>query len=70
MQDLQDTFPWCKKHLPSDKDKCRRVLECIILVHNFWTEIVGHIQILMVFLPEYEQVMNIHGYNRICKYYL
>ncbi len=48
----------------------RRVLECIILVHNFQTEIVGHNQILSVFAPEYEKVINIHGcYNRICQYY-
>jgi hypothetical protein len=23
-----------------------------------------------VFAPEYEQVININGYNRICRYYL
>jgi hypothetical protein len=23
-----------------------------------------------VFGPEYERIINIHGYNRICKYYL
>jgi hypothetical protein len=33
-------------------------------------EIVGRNQILAVFDPEYERVINIHGYNRICKYYL
>ncbi len=32
---LQGTFPRCKKRLPSDKDKHRHVLECIVLVHNF-----------------------------------
>ncbi len=33
-------------------------------------EIVGHNQILTVFLPEYEWMINIHGYDRIYKYYL
>ena len=42
MHGLQGTFPRCKKRLPSDKYKHRRVIECIILVHNFRTEIVGH----------------------------
>ena len=70
MCDLQGTFLCCKKRLPSDKDKHRCVLECIILVHNFQTEIVGHNQISTVFAPEYEWVINIHGYDRIHKYYL
>ncbi len=35
MRGLQGTFPRCKKRLPSDKDKRRRVLECIVLLHNF-----------------------------------
>ena len=56
--------------LPSDKLKRRRVIKCIILVHNFRTELVGHNQILAVFALEYKRVINIHGYNRICQYYL
>jgi hypothetical protein len=67
---LQGTFPRCKMCLPSDKLKRRRVIECIILVHNFRTELVGHNQIADVFAPEYERVINIHGYNRIHQYYL
>ena len=63
-------FPRCKKQLPSNKEKCRRVLEYIILVHNFWTEVVGHNQISAVFVPEYERVINIHGNDRIHRYYL
>ena len=70
MRGLQETFPRCKKRLPSDKDKCRRVLECIILVHNFQMEVVGHYQISAVFAPEYERVINIHGNDRIHRYYL
>ncbi len=33
-------------------------------------EPVGHNQILEVFGPEYERVININGYDRIRKYYL
>jgi hypothetical protein len=39
-------------------------------VPNFQTEVVGHNQISAVFVPEYERVINIHGYDRICRYYL
>ena len=46
------------------------VLECIIFIHNFRTEIVGRNQIAEVFNPEYERVINIHGYDRIRRYYL
>ena len=70
MRGLQGTFPRCKKRLPSDSEKRRRVIESIILVHNFRTEIVGKNQISNVFLPEYERVINIHGYDRIRQYYL
>ena len=70
MRGWQGTFPCCKKRLPSNKEKRHRVLECIVLVHNFRTELVGHNQILEVFGPEYEQVININGYDRIRKYYL
>ena len=70
MHGLQGTFPRCKKRLPLDKEKLRRVLECVILVHNFRTEIVGHNQISTVFAPEYERVINIQGYDRIRQYYL
>ena len=46
------------------------VLECIIFIHNYRTEKVGHNQIAEVFHPEYERVQNIHGYDCIRKYYL
>jgi hypothetical protein len=64
---LQGAFPRCKKCLPSDKEKH---LECIVLVHNFRMEVVGHNQISAVFAPEYKQVIYIHGYDRIRRYIL
>ena len=70
MRGLQGTFPRSKKRLPSDKDKRRLVIECIIFVHNFRTSIIGQNQIATVFDPEYERVINVHGYDRIRRYYL
>jgi hypothetical protein len=70
MRRLQGTFPCCKKCLPTDKDKRRMVLECIIFVHNFQTELVGLNQIAEVFNPGYKNVINIHRYNKIRRYYL
>ena len=46
------------------------MIECIILVHNFRTELVGQNQIPEVFGPEYERGININGYDRIRQYYL
>ncbi len=46
------------------------MLECIIFIHNFCTEIVRHNQIAEVFNPKYEWVINIYGYNWIQQYYL
>ena len=60
----------CKKRLPSDKEKRHWVIECIILVNNFRSELVGHNQISEMFGPEYEQVININDYDRIHQYYL
>jgi hypothetical protein len=70
MGGLQGIFPHCKKHLPTDKDKRQTVLECIICVHNFQIELVGLNQISEVFNPKYKNVINVHGYDRIWRYYL
>ena len=69
-EDLQGTFPRCKKRLPSNRIKWRLVLESIIFINNFRTEIVGRNQISTVFDPEYEQVINLEGYDRVWQYYL
>ncbi len=66
---LQGSFSRCKNCLPLDKDKRQMVLEGIIFLHNFWTEVVGLNQISEVISPEYEHVINIHGYNQIQRYY-
>ena len=45
------------------------LIESIIYVHNFWTEVVGMNQIATVFDPEYERSINLEGYDRIRTYY-
>ena len=54
MRGMQGSFPHCKKRLPTDCKQRKLVLESIMLVHNFHTEIVGSNQIKTVFDPEYE----------------
>ena len=69
MRCLQGSFPRIKRRLPSCKKKRRRVLESIILIHNFRTHLIGRNQITAVFDPEYENIINIEGYDRIARYY-
>jgi hypothetical protein len=69
MRGMQDTFPCCKKCLPSDPALLHLVIKVIVLVHNFRMDYVGYSQIQTVFLPEYVQVKNLQGYNQIAQYY-
>ena len=70
MHGLQGTFPGCKKRLPSNSFQRKQVIESIVYVHNFWTELVGFNQIQTVFDPEYERYQTLEGYDRISQYYL
>jgi hypothetical protein len=70
MRALQGSFPRCNKHLPGNCKTRRRVLESIVLIHNFRTDLVGSNQISTVFEPEYERYINLAGYDRISQYYL
>ncbi len=56
-------FPRCKKHMPSDSALRRLVIEAIVLVHNYQTELVGNNQIQTVFDPEYVWCENLQGGN-------
>ena len=67
---LQSAFPQCKKYFPSDFRQRRLVLESIILIHNFRTDIVGCNQIKTVFDSEYKRYINLDGYDCISQYYL
>ena len=70
MRGLQGSFPRCKKRLPGNSRQRRLVMESIVLIHNFRTNIVGYNQIKTVFDPEYERFITLEGYDRISKYYL
>ncbi len=70
MHGLQGSFPRIKKRLPTHCSQRRLVVESIILIHNFRTEIVGLNQIKTVFDPEYEQYINAQEYDRTRQYYL
>ena len=67
---MQGTFLRCKTCLLSEIYKRRLVLQAMVLIHNYCTEIVGLNQIKSVFGPEYEHVISLEGYDRISKYYL
>jgi hypothetical protein len=69
MRVLQATFPCWKKRLPSDHSQRWLVLESIVLIHNYCTELVGLNQINTVFDPEYVWIQNFEGYDRIAHYY-
>ena len=69
MRGLQATFPRWKKRLPSDHYQRRLVIEAIVLIHNYRTELVGYNQINTVFDPEYVRIQNLQGYDRISQYY-
>jgi hypothetical protein len=69
MRGLQGTFPCIKKRLPSNHFQRRLVIEAIVLIHNYRTELVGFNQINTVFDSEYVRIHNLEGYDRIAQYY-
>jgi len=69
MRGLQGAFPRFKKRLPGNAFKQSLVIQSIVSIHNFRTEIVGLNQIRTVFDPEYERYISLRGYDRICRYY-
>jgi hypothetical protein len=69
MRGLQGTSPCIKKRLPSDHFQRRLVIEAIVLIHNYRTELVGFNQINTVFDSEYVHIHNLEGYDRIAQYY-
>ena len=69
MQSFQGTFPRCKKRLPGNAWKHKKVIQSIVLIHNLRTELVGLNQISTVFDPEYERYINLSSYDRIKRFY-
>jgi hypothetical protein len=58
----------CKKRLPGNAWKCKKVIQSIVLIHNFRTVLVGLNQISTVFDPEYKRYINLSSYDRIKKF--
>ncbi len=52
-----------------DAEKRKKVIQSIVLIHNFRTELVGLNQIATVFDPEYERYINLSGYDCIKRFY-
>jgi hypothetical protein len=69
MHGLQGTLSHWKKCLPSNHFQRRLVIEAIVLIHNYRTELVGFNQINTVFDLEYVRIQNLEGYYRITQYY-
>ena len=68
MQGLQGIFPRCKRSLPSNKLKPKRVIESIFLTCKLRTDLVCQNQIKRMFDTEYS-CFDISGYARIKRYY-
>jgi hypothetical protein len=69
MRALQGTFPRIKSRLTSDKEKRKNIVHSVVLLHNFRTSYIGLNQIATVFNREYEQYINLDGYDRIARYF-
>jgi hypothetical protein len=69
MRSLQGSFARLKARLPSTKQVRRDIIYSILLLHNFRTVRVGLNQIATVFNPEYVDIINLNGYDRIRKFY-
>jgi hypothetical protein len=69
MRGLQGTFPRLKARLMSDSKVRGRLLMSIVYLHNFRVQTVGLNQICTVFNINYENHINICGYDRIRRYY-
>lgn len=69
MRALQGTFGRLTTRLTFDSAKRHDLILSIILLHNIRTELIGLNQIATVFNPEYEQYINLEGYDRIARYF-
>ena len=69
MRALQGTLARLTTRLTSDSKKRHDLIVSIVLLHNLRTDLMGVNQIATVFNPEYEQYINIDGYDRIARYF-
>ena len=69
MRALQGAFPRLKSRLPSNRIWRSEIIFCIVLIHNFRTNLMGLNQITAVFNPLYDEYINLQGYDKIRRYY-
>ncbi len=69
MRTLQATFCRLKSRLTQDSDMRLVYIESIVLLHNFRAVNMSINQIKTVFDEDYENVINIDGYDRISRYF-
>lgn len=69
MRALQGSFSRLKSRMTSNSARRKRIIQCIILLHNYRVHYVGMNQIAAVFDREYQQYLNVDGYDRIAKYF-
>jgi uncharacterized membrane protein YkvI len=69
MRALQGSFARLTSRMTSCKETRATIIEAILLLHNFRTTHVGINQMATVFNPEYEQYINLYGYDKISRYY-
>jgi len=69
MRGLQGSFSRLKSRLTSNKTLRHKIITSIVLLHNYRTEHVGLNQIATVFNPQYEQYINLEGYDKISRYF-
>jgi hypothetical protein len=67
---LPEKFSLVQKCLSTNNLQRRRILESIILIHNFRTELVGYSEFQSVFDPEYKRSITPEGCDQIANYYL
>lgn len=63
-------FPGSTKQLPSQSSLRRFVVKGVVVVHNFYTNIIGCNQIKTMFDLEYKCYVSLEGYDQISQYYL
>jgi len=69
MRALKGTFARVKARLSCDKEKRLDILLSIVLLHNFRMHRIGLNQIKTAFDSEYEQYLNLEGYDRVARYF-
>ncbi len=66
---LQSVFPRITCHMTSDIERRTQLLMSVVLLHNFYNHYVGINQIQTVFSVNYDEFINLEGYEHLRRYY-